>query len=225
MEHGRAGAAQGVLDGQQPHWDRTFEQNPAMFGTEPSRPARMAADLFGREGKTALLELGGGQGRDTLFFAEQGFQVTVLDYSTAGICAISETAATSDLSSRITPRCHDLRDPLPFPDESFDACYSHMLFCMALTLADLELLVREVRRVLRPGGLCVYTVRHTGDAHYGQGVFRGDGMFEVGGFIVHFFSRALVDRLAEGYEMVSVEMFEEGELPRRLFQVTMRKGA
>jgi hypothetical protein len=44
----------------------------------------------------------------------------------------------------------------------------------------------------------VYTVRHVGDAHYEAGVPHGDGMYENGGFIVHFFDRALVERLASG---------------------------
>jgi hypothetical protein len=48
-------------------------------------------------------------------------------------------------------------------------------------------------------------------------------MFENGGFIVHFSDRPLVDRLAEGYTVLEVHEFEEGELPRRLWRVTLRK--
>jgi flavin reductase (DIM6/NTAB) family NADH-FMN oxidoreductase RutF len=48
-------------------------------------------------------------------------------------------------------------------------------------------------------------------------------MYEVGSFIVHFFSRAMVERLAEGFEIVSIDEFEEAELPRKLFRVTLRK--
>jgi hypothetical protein len=39
---------------------------------------------------------------------------------------------------------------------------------------------------------------------------------------VHFFSRALVDRLADGWTRPDVAAFEEGELPRRLWRVTQR---
>ena len=69
----------------------------------------------------------------------------------------------------------------------------------------------------------VYTVRHTGDAHYGIGTDHGDGMFENGGFVVHFFDRAFVDRLAVGYTMLDLTAFEEGALPRRLWRVTLRR--
>ncbi len=63
-----------------------------MFGSEPSYPARAAAELFEKEGKTHILELGGGQGRDTLFFACTGFHVQVLDYSDSAVDTIAGKA-------------------------------------------------------------------------------------------------------------------------------------
>jgi len=47
-------------------------------------------------------------------------------------------------------------------------------------------------------------------------------MYQAGGFIVHFFSREKVEYLANGYEILGIEEFEEGPLPRKLFRVTMR---
>ena len=98
-----------------------------------------------------------------------------------------------------------------------------MLFCMALTTVQLQLLSEEIRRVLKLGGISAYTVRHTGDTHYKKGIHRGEDMYEVGGFIVHFFSREKVELLAKGYEIIGVHEFEEGELPRKLFLVMLRK--
>jgi SAM-dependent methyltransferase len=142
-----------ILDAQQQHWQKTFIQKPEMFGSEPSEPARVAAESFDKEGKTRILELGGGQGRDTLFFARAGFHVHVLDYSDSAVDAIRNETRQLGLVGSVTAVCHDVRDPLPFDDESFDGCYSHMLYCMALTTAELEFLSSEVRRVLRPNGL------------------------------------------------------------------------
>lgn len=212
-----------ILDAQRQHWQKTFAQKPDMFGTEASDPARFAAKMFKDERKTRILELGGGQGRDTIYFARNGFQVHMLDYSDSAVRAITNKAQKLNLSSSITALQHDVRDRLPFDDESFDGCYSHMLYCMALTTSELEFLSREVRRVLRPGGLHIYTVRHTRDADYGTGIHRGEDMYEVGGFIVHFFSREKVEHLAKGYEIVGVDEFEEGKLPRKLFRVMLRK--
>jgi len=104
-----------------------------------------------------------------------------------------------------------------------DAVYSHMLFCMALSTAELVALSAEVARVLRPGGVHVYTVRHVGDAHFGVGPAHGDDRYESGGFVVHFFDQPLVEQLADGFEDLKVAPFEEGELPRRLWRVTSRR--
>jgi SAM-dependent methyltransferase len=154
---------------------------------------------------------------------EPRFHVSVLDYTEHAVQAIAQKAQALGLSSHVTALWHDVRTPLPFANEAFDACYSHMLFCMALTTHELERLSAEVRRVLKPGGLHVYTVRTTTDPHYGQGIHHGEDMYEVGGFIVHFFSQAKVEQLATGYEIVRIDAFEEGGLPRKLFRVTLRK--
>ncbi len=215
---------QEFLDGQRQQWQDAFLEMPEMFGSEASSPACKAAGLFKREGKTNILELGCGQGRDTIWFARNGLHVTALDYSTQGLEAIDAKARELNLSHLIVTKIHDVRKPLPFADETFDACYSHMLFCMALTSAEIEFLAKEIWRVLKPGALNVYTVRNTMDPHYRTGVHRGEEMWEIGGgFIVHFFSREKVERLAKGYEIVGIEEFEEGEVLKRLFLVTLRK--
>lgn len=59
---------------------------------------------------------------------------------------------------------------------------------------------------------------------YGTGIARRDVMFESsGGFTVHFFSREKIEQLAQGFDILSIDEFEEGTLPRRLFRVTLRK--
>ena len=214
---------QAVLDAQSQHWAAVLGTRPEMFGAAVSDAARKTADDLKTTGARRVLELGGGQGRDTIFFAAQGFDVHVLDYSAPGIEAILRAAARAGVGERVTTEEHDVRRPLPSAEASFDACYSHMLFCMALTSAELAALSAEILRVLRPGGLCIYTVRNTSDPDFGRGVHRGEGLYENQGFIVHFFDRAKVELLASGWDLLGLEEFEEGKLPRRLYRVIMRK--
>ena len=193
-----------------------------MYGPEPSEPGRLAAARFVAEGLSAVLELGAGQGRDTLELLRRGLEVHALDFAPDALAGIAALAGP-ELAGRLRTTVHDVRLALPFPEQSFDACYSHMLFTMALTTEELDALAGEVHRVLRPAGLCIYTVRHTGDAHYGAGRSLGDDRYENGGFVVHFFDRPLVERLAAGFELEDVTAFEEGDLPRRMWRVTMRR--
>ena len=211
------------LDSQQGHWDGAYATEIDFFGNEPSDAAKRAAVRFLEDDSSLILELGAGQGRDTIYFASMGLRVYALDYSENGLWGIVDKAVKTDLGEMITPVFHDLRKPLPFADGAMDGCFSHMLYCMAFSRAELEFLNGEILRVLKPGGLNIYTVRHKGDAHYGKGTHLGEDLYEMNGFVVHYFDRAMVESLAGGFDLLDIEESEEGSLPRKLFQVTLRK--
>ncbi|MFH8367396.1 class I SAM-dependent methyltransferase [Streptomyces sp. NPDC018031] len=208
-----------LAETQRLHWQDTYAAHPGMYGERPSEPAVHAAGLFRAAGAGEVLELGAGHGRDALYFARAGFTVRATDFSPTGLAQLRDAARARGVAGQVTTTVHDVRDPLPLPDASVDAVFAHMLLCMALSTGEIHAAVGEIRRVLRPGGILVYTVRHTGDAHYGAGTAHGDGIYEHGGFAVHFFDRALVDALAEGWSLDEVHAFEEGDLPRRLWRV------
>ncbi|MCI3271807.1 class I SAM-dependent methyltransferase [Streptomyces cylindrosporus] len=212
-----------VADAQRAHWQSTYTEHPRMYGTDPSEPARYAAGAFRAAGARTVLELGAGHGRDALFFAREGFAVHATDFSATALDQLTAAAKESGLGERVTTTVHDVREPLPLPDGSVDAVFAHMLLCMALSTREIRAAVDEIGRVLRPGGLLVYTVRHTGDAHFGAGISHGDNIYEHGGFAVHFFDADLIHALAKGWHMHGVHAFEEGELPRRLWRITQAR--
>jgi len=94
---------------------------------------------------------------------------------------------------------------------------------MALSTAQLKYLNSEICRILKPGGINIYTARHTEDGDYKNGTHRGGDLYENDGFIVHFFSEEKVRKIADGFNIVNIEKFEEGKFPRKLFQVTLEK--
>jgi hypothetical protein len=97
-----------------------------------------------------------------------------------------------------------------------------MLYCMALTKTELEFLSQEVLRVLKPNGLNIYTVRNQKDKHYRLGVHLGEDIYQVGDYGVHFFNQDMIKSLATGYELLDVEEFAEGDLPRQLYYVLLK---
>ena len=211
------------LKNQAQHWETTFSSRSEMFGDSPSFAAIKATEIFKKAGLNNILELGGGQGRDSLYFAQSGFNVQVLDYSQSGVDSIIKKSKELGLTHSITAKIHDIKRPLPFKDESFDGCFSHMLYCMAFTTKELKNISNEIYRVLKPGGINIYTVRHTEDADYGNGIHRGEDLYETGGFIVHYFSTEKIKQLSSGFDILNIESFEEGTLPRKLFRVTLKK--
>ncbi len=208
---------------QRRHWTEVYARTPAFFGEEPSEFARMALEQFRAEGADTVLELGFGQGRDTLFFAENGLRVAALDYSEQAVREVEAAARARGLADRVEAGVHDVRDPLPFGEGAFDACYAHMLLCMELTEAQIAFVLAELHRVVKPGGLVLYTVRSDHDKHFRAGTHLGEDIYEVGGFVVHFFTEKKVRRLARGYEVAAIDRLEEGSLPRDLYVVTLRR--
>ena len=134
-----------------------------MFGLEPSVSAIKALKIFKENKINNIIELGAGLGRDSIFFAKNNIKTKALDYSDSGIKIINNKIEKNNLSNVISTKLFDVRKKLPFKDNSIEGCYSHMLYCMALTTNDLKKLNNEIKRILKPGGINIYTVRHTND--------------------------------------------------------------
>ena len=208
------------LDRQSQHWEASFSSKPEMFGHEPSTAAVKSLKFF--EGKN-IVELGAGLGRDTIFFGKNSIHVVALDYSNNAIDIIKKKARKLNLSNFIKPKFFDVRKKLPFKNNSIDGCFSHMLYCMAISNFELKQLNEEIFRILKPGGVNIYTVRHTEDGDYKNGIHIGEDLYENDGFIVNFFSKDKVNELSKGFKILNIEKFEEGSFPRKLYIVTLKK--
>ena len=98
-----------------------------------------------------------------------------------------------------------------------------MLYSMALSSSDLIKINAEINRILKPGGLNIYTVRNHTDGEFKIGMHRGEDMYEMNGFIVHYFSENKIKNLLDGFINISIENFDEGSFPRKLSLVINKK--
>lgn len=94
-----------------------------------------------------LLDLGCGTGHHLLWARERGYEAAGTDGSEAMLVEARRLNPAADL--RLAPA-----DALPFPDASFDA-----VLCIEVLryLPRIDPCLREMSRVLRPGGLCLAT--------------------------------------------------------------------
>ena len=212
-----------LLNQQSQHWESNFSNKPEMFGFEPSFSAKKALETFKKNNITKIIELGAGLGRDTIFFARNGIYVHAIDYSLSATNIIKKRSKENNLDSLIKVENHDIRKKLDCDNENFQACYSHMLFCMALTNQDLKDLNKEILRVLKKDGFHIYTVRNHMDGDFKKGTHRGEDMYEMNGFIVHYFSENKIKNLLDGFINISIENFDEGSFPRKLSLVINKK--
>jgi ubiquinone/menaquinone biosynthesis C-methylase UbiE len=99
-----------------------------------------------------LLEVGCGAGIDLVRFARAGVHVTGIDLSTTAIELARKNIEQNGLNA-------DLRvmngETMEFPDNSFDSVYAHGVLQYT---ANVEKMVAELHRVLKPGGELVVMV-------------------------------------------------------------------
>jgi SAM-dependent methyltransferase len=132
------------------------------YGRDIGQNSWLTADeqeRFGRDlalaPRARLLEVACGSGGPALFLAETfGVQVTGIDINASGVAAANAAAAERGLTDATKFTTVDATAPLPFADESFDAVQ-----CIDAInhLRDRPAVLLEWRRVLRPGGMLLYT--------------------------------------------------------------------
>ena len=99
---------------------------------------------FKKHGVKKILELGCGQGRDTIFFASNGLDIVAIDSSHVAINVLSKITTEKNLA--IKAMIYDVSGGIPFDNSYFDAVYSHMLFNMKFTDDQLKNLFAEVNK-------------------------------------------------------------------------------
>ena len=100
-----------------------------------------------------LLEVGCGIGTDLVRFAKGGARVTGVDLAQTAIDLARRNFELNGVAAE------ELRvangEALPYPDASFDAVYGHGVIQYT---ADAPKLIREMHRVLKPGGTGIFMV-------------------------------------------------------------------
>jgi malonyl-CoA O-methyltransferase len=124
------------------------DRNPLPALEEPHMHA-----LLGPVRGLKVLDLGCGTGRHALWLAEQGAQVTGVDFS-AGMLG---QAAQKPGADGVQFVVHDLHQPLPFAAGTFDRVASGLVL---EHLHDLGHFFGEARRVLKPDGWAVLSAMH-----------------------------------------------------------------
>ncbi|MFD4479165.1 SAM-dependent methyltransferase [Streptomyces sp. NPDC058471] len=126
-------------------WERHYRsRRPAAARVNP-----LLAETVSPLRPGAALDLGCGAGGDTIWLAEEGWQVTAVDISTTAVERVRERARELGIGDRVAAEQHDLADS--FPAGRFDLV-SAQYFHTPLQLSRGRVL-RTAARALRPGGL------------------------------------------------------------------------
>lgn len=135
-------------------WNEIFEREGRVFEEVHEEIPAIAQSLKINSAKR-ILDLGCGTGRHVVYFAKQGFEVYGLDASPEGIRLTQ--AWLDEVGERAVLCQQDMREPLPYPDQFFDALISIQVIHHA-KLAEIKAVIQEVFRILKPGGFLFISV-------------------------------------------------------------------
>jgi len=201
-------------------WDKVYSNDSSFFGNEPSKFALMCDEDFIKHKVQKVLELGFGQGRDSLFFASKGLEVYAIDSSKIAIENL--TAKTKELNLDINLKNVNALKGLPFSNDYFDAVYSHMFYNMGFTNDELKFLFNESKCVLKNKGLEAFSVRNDKDIMYRKGTKVAENIYDINGFQIRFFTKQDIEFFIK-YKFEIIKIIEDYEEPAKLYFVIWYK--
>jgi cyclopropane fatty-acyl-phospholipid synthase-like methyltransferase len=140
-------------------YEKLYSQEESYWGSQPSDLVRRFAE-FAPQGRA--LDLGGGEGRDAIYLAEQGFRATMIEQAAAGAEKCANLAAEKGL--RIRTVCEDVRE--------FTIAKNQYAIISAITLfqfmskEDMRKLCQNIIAGLKRGGLFLCSAFTVDDPSY-----------------------------------------------------------
>ncbi len=192
-------------------WDLALRQMPGRW-SDVAEELYGFVDAMRDQGCRSVYDLGCGVGRHTVFLARQGFAVSAADISSSAIAHTRRNLRKAGVEAQVQRL--DMHQ-WPFADAVFDAVVAFNVIYHARR-AEIEAILAQVRRVLRPRGLLLVTLKSTLDSQCGEGQelapftwAPGDGI-ERG--VPHYYvDAAEARRLLADFELLS--LVHKQELP------------
>jgi SAM-dependent methyltransferase len=165
--------------------------------------------LLKSEQKESLLEIGAGHGRDSKFFQENGLQVTCIDLSPEMVRLCQQKGLNAHVMDMID---------LDFPDDSFDALYS-LNSLLHLPKAELPIVLKNIRRVLKPDGLFFLGVYGGYDF---EGISEKDS-YDPKRYFSFYSDEKLEQIVRQSFELLSFKQIVSGDGDLHFQSFTLRK--
>lgn len=151
---------------------------------------------------SSIVDLGCGDGPDSIFFAKRGLRVTAVDFSSVALDRLQDRAREARVHNLI--EC--VRSSIELVDDRklvADAVYTHLgiqFFNNEETTQIFDMIARN----LQQGGIAALKMKSTIDPMSSKGDEVDEGVFVLDGQLRHFFSRDKVERLVRGLNILEL---------------------
>lgn len=178
-------------------WELAYQQQDAsqpLWQEAPIPVINDALDLLTKQGAQSVVDLGCGDGRNLAALVAGGFGCIGVDIAPTGLAHARTTAAPAFLLRA------DATDT-GLIDNSVDAVTCFDVFGQ---ISDPTHLVREARRILRPGGVFVVNAFTLDDGTYGEGDEIGPHTFAYKDTLFRYYDEEAIRGLFEHWEVASL---------------------
>ncbi|MDI6883208.1 MAG: class I SAM-dependent methyltransferase [Patescibacteria group bacterium] len=175
------------------YWKNKWSKRPL----EPANNfAKRAFKLIKEKNLKTLLDLGCGDGRDSIYFSNNGLKVTAVDFSESGINKLKSQ------NEKINCIVKDIRN-ISFAENSFDVIYAHLTLHYFDDKTTSKIF-NNLYEILKKGGLIFVKCKSTDDTLFGKGKKVGENMYKKG-HIRHFFTKEYMTEKLKRFKIIKVK--------------------
>jgi SAM-dependent methyltransferase len=192
------------------------------YGFEyPFKPDPLAkkALRYHKSGK-CLLDVGCGEGADTVFYAGKGYRVTAMDNNETYLTRLRAFVRDHDLPNLAT-HFSDVVN-YPYPRNAYDVVSCLLVGC-CMKRSEFEKMLNSLKQTVKPGGIIVMSLRNYLDADF-KAYWATEKMIEPNTFLkkedcckIKYFIEK--DRLREVFNDFEVLYYYEGYAPDKYEEV------
>ena len=185
------------------YWSDMYSR-PNVFGTGPTKLAKMANDLIYDKSIQNILEIGCGQGRDSIFFSEKGYSIETFDISENAITSVNKTKKSFNLKN-LNAIVHDITEPFPYSNNFFDFVYSNLAL-QFFDINSLEKIFDNINKVMKDDTTILFSTKKKGDKYYDFGTKISEDAYEHKGIIRYFYDKSVLEHMLEHqFEILSFD--------------------
>ena len=175
-------------------WNERFDKKEFIFGKEPNEYLVDQASQYLKP-KSSVLCIADGEGRNGVWLAKQGMQVTGFDVSDIALAKANQFAADNNVNIQYSLSDTDGFD---WQVKAYDAVVG-----IFIQFADPEMrarIFRQVHQTLKPGGLFIL-----------QGYTPKQLEYKTGGpsLIEHLYTEEMIRELCQGFEVLDLQCYEK----------------
>lgn len=192
------------------YWNLMYEDKN-IFGTGETKLAKYAHDILKKKSVKKILEIGCGQGRDSIFFSQLGYNVNSFDISSNAINFLNDVKKELRIKN-LNIKIYDTLNPFDYPSESFDFVYSNLAL-QFFNIQELEKIFDNIHKVMKKDSSFLFSTKKVGDKYYQFGTKINENAFSYKGITRYFFDENVLRKLlSEKFDILEFTFDEHTNL-------------